>query len=178
MIAVQERVARQEIFQSIRLSIQELHADKVILEDANGAPFLFKSKDAQVWVRIFYRAMRDFSKEELQQEIKKLWVLMPSDAVLYLFYPELDRRQILEMNGFSDRLSFFEYAGLGGAEKEKAGVRICKWIPSAAYAFAPFPKEEGHPRLHGFTKSFLQNARLTPQEIADLADLSRVLRKI
>ncbi|MCX5841186.1 MAG: hypothetical protein NTY16_07005 [Deltaproteobacteria bacterium] len=102
MIATQERVVRQEIFQSIRSSIQELHADKVILEDVNSAPFLFKSKDAQVWVRIFYRSMRDFSVEELQQEIKKLWVLMPNDAVLYLFYPELDRQQIFRMNGFSD----------------------------------------------------------------------------
>ena len=124
MIAVQERGVRQEIFQSIRSSIQELHEDKVILEDVNGAPFLFKSRDAQVWARIFYRSMRDFSVEELQQEIKKLWVLMPNDAVLYLFYPELDRQQILRMNGFSDRLSFFEYAGLGGAEMEKTGFIV------------------------------------------------------
>ena len=67
MIATQERVVRHEIFQSIRSSIQELHADKVILEDVNGTPFLFKSEDAQVWARIFYRSMRDFSVEETQK---------------------------------------------------------------------------------------------------------------
>jgi hypothetical protein len=178
MIAIQECMARQEIFQSIRSSVQELHADKVILEDVNGAPFLFKSKDAQIWTRIFYRSMRDFSKEELQQEIKKLWMLMPSDAVLYLFYPELDRCQILEMNGFSDRLSFFEYAGLCDPEREKIGVRICKWIPSTACVFTASPKEEERPCPRVFTKSFLQSARLTPQEIVGLADLSRALRKI
>jgi hypothetical protein len=177
VIALQERLNRREIFQSIRLSVQELHSDKVILEDANGAPFLFKSKDAQIWVRIFYRSMRDFSKEELQQEIKKLWVLMPNSATLYLFYPELDRHRILEMNGFSDRLSFFEYGGLFTATGEKASARICKWVPSPAYVLTPFVKEDASSAFSS-PKSFLWNARLTPEEIRGLAELSRFLRKI
>ncbi len=177
MIEIQERVARHDIFQSIRLSVQELHADKIILEDTNGAPFLFKSKDAQVWVRIFYRSMRDYSKEGLQQEIKKLWVLMPSDATLYLFYPELDRGQILEMNGFSDRLSFFEYTGLCNSKREKVGVRICKWVPSAAYIAVSFPPEKEKSPSRVLSKSFLQSSRLTPQEVVGLAELSRALRK-
>jgi len=175
MIATQERTLRQEIFQSIRLSIQELHADKVILEDANGAPFLFKSNDAQIWARIFYRSMRDFSLEELQLEIKKLWVLMPSDAVLYLFYPELDRQQILKMNGFSDRLSFFEYSGLCGVEMEKVDVRICKWIPSIAHVLSPLQEGAAHAYVDAPRVSFLSHARLTPQEIAGLAELSLAL---
>jgi len=178
MIATQERAVRQEIFQSIRSSIQELHADKVILEDVNGSPFLFKSRDAQVWARIFYRSMRDFSVEELQQEIKKLWVLMPNDAVLYLFYPELDREQIFRMNGFSDRLSFFEYAGLWGTDKEKVGVRICKWIPSSAYVPGPVQDGKVSSRVPAFSESFLQSARLTSREIADLAELSLALHRI
>ena len=177
MIAAQERTVRQEIFQSIRTSIQELHADKVILEDVNGTPVLFKSKDAQIWARIFYRSMRDFSLEELQREIKKLWVLMPSDAVLYLFYPELDRRQILTMNGFSDRLSFFEYGGLCGAEREKVGVRICKWIPAAAHVLGPLQEEEERRPTPVPLDSFLRNARLNAQEIAGLAELSLALRR-
>ena len=172
MIATQERTIRQEIFQSIRLSIQELHADKVILEDAHGAPFLFKSNDAQVWARIFYRSMRDFSLEELQQEIKKLWMLMPNNAVLYLFYPELDRQQILEMNGFSDRLSFFEYSGLYGAEIEKVDVRTCKWIPSSAHVLNPLQEGAVHAHVEEPRVSFLSSARLTSQEIAGLAELS------
>ena len=178
MIATQECVARQEIFQSIRSSIQELHADKVILEDVDGTPFLFKSKDAQIWARIFYRSMRDFSVEELQQEIKKLWVLMPNDAVLYLFYPELDREQIFRMNGFSDRLSFFEYAGFCGVERERMGVRICKWIPSSAHVLSPDLEGESSSHVHISTKSFLQSGRLTPQEIAGLAELSLALRRV
>ncbi len=178
MIATQERVVRQEIFQSIRLSIQELHADKVILEDVNGTPFLFKSKDAQVWVRIFYRSMRDFSVEELQREIKKLWVLMSHDAVLYLFYPELDRQQIFRMNGFSDRLSFFEYGGLCGADKEKLGVRICKWIPSSMHVPSPSPDGEAPSHRHASSSSFLQSARLTSEEISGLAELSLALHRI
>lgn len=168
---------RQGIFQSIRASIQELHSDKVILEDVNGSPFLFKSKDAQVWVRIFYRSMKDFSVEDLQREIKKLWVLMPSDATLYLFYPELDRQQILKMNGFSDRLSFFEYAGLFGKKGDGVGVRICKWIPSSVYAFDSSRKAEACTREHFSTPSFLQGSRLTAQEIAGLAELSLALRR-
>jgi len=175
MIATQERGVRQDIFRSIRSSIQELHADKVILEDVNGAPFLFKSKDAQVWARVFYRSMRDFPLEELRQEIKKLWMLMPSDAVLYLFYPELDRAQILKMNGFSDRLSFFEYAGLCGAEKEDLGVRICKWIPAATYVLDPFRDGEACAYVPASRDSFLSKGRLTPQEIAGLAELSLAL---
>ena len=178
MIATRERTVRREIFQSIRSSIQELHADKVILEDVNGTPFLFKSKDAQIWARIFYRSMRDFSVEELQREIKKLWVLMPSDAVLYLFYPELDRQQIFRMNGFSDRLSFFEYANLCDPDKEKIGVRICKWIPSAAYVPSPAQDGEAPSLVCASSRSFLQNARLTSQEIAGLSELSLALRRI
>lgn len=178
MIAIQERGGvRQGIFQSIRASIQELHADKVILEDVNGTPFLFKSKDAQVWARIFYRSMRDFSAKELQQEIKKLWVLMPSDAVLYLFYPELDRQQILKMNGFSDRLSFFEYTGLFNTEIKKIDIRICKWIPSSAYILDSVHEIKERPRTHVSALSFLQGGRLTSQEIADLAELSLALRR-
>jgi hypothetical protein len=178
MIAIQERVTRREIFQLIRSSIQELHADKVILEDMNGAPFLFKSKDAQVWARIFYRSMRDYSVEELQQEIKKLWVLMPNDAALYLFYPELDREQIFRMNGFSDRLSFFEYAGLLGTDQEKVGARICKWFPSSVSVLGPAQDEEMISPVHPSTRSFLQSARLTSQEIAGLAELSLALRRV
>lgn len=177
MIALQERAHRQEIFQSIRSSVQELHNDKVILEDANGAPFLFKSKDAQIWVRIFYRSMRDFSKEELQQEIRKLWVLMPNNAALYFFYPELDRHRILEMNGFSDRLSFFEYRGLFAVVGERTSARICKWVPSPAYALTSLAKGEA-PSAVPSSKSFLQNARLTSEEIRGLAELSRFLRRI
>ncbi len=178
MIAAQERVARQEIFQSIRSSIQELHADKVILDDVNGTPFLFKSKDAQIWARIFYRSMRDYSVEELQREIRKLWVLMPSDAVLYLFYPELDRQQILRMNGFSDRLSFFEYAGLCDADQEKLGVRICKWRPSSLPALSSLEEGEAPSHVHVIQESFLQSARLTLPEIAGLSELSLALRRV
>lgn len=178
MIATHERVIQHEIFQSIRSSIQELHADKVILEDVNGTPFLFKSKDAQVWVRIFYRSMRDYSVEDLQREIKKLWVLMPNDAALYLFYPELDRHQIRRMNGFSDRLSFFEYAGLFGADKEKIGARICKWIPSSVPVLSPAHSEEVLAHVRVSKGSFLQSARLTSQEVAGLAELSLALHQI
>lgn len=177
MIATHEPVDRQEIFQSIRSSIQELHADKVILEDVNGTPFLFKSRDAQIWARIFYRSMRDYSVEELQREIKKLWVLMPNDAALYLFYPELDRQQIFKMNGFSDRLSFFEYAGLFSPDKEKAGIRICKWIPSSIPIFAPPQEMEASSRVRPFARSCFQNARLTSQEVAGLAALSQALQR-
>lgn len=178
LIAVQERMVRQEIFQSIRSSIQELHADQVILDDAASVPFLFKSKDAKIWARIFYRSMRDFSVEELQEEIKKLWVLMPNDAVLYLFYPELDRQQILKMNGFSDRLSFFEYAGFYGMPKEKVDVRICKWTPSSDYVQNRVSEGKPLPRVHVCAKSFLQEAHLTQQEIAGLAELSLALRRV
>ena len=178
MIATQERVVRREIFQSIRSSIQELHADKVILEDVNGTPFLFKSRDAQVWARIFYRSMRDYSVEELQREIKKLWVLMPDDAVLYLFYPELDRHQIFKMNGFSDRLSFFEYAGLFKPDSEKAGVRICKWIPSSMPLIAPSPETATPPHARFVPGRCFQKARLTPQEVTELAELSQALRRV
>jgi hypothetical protein len=169
MIVAPERIFRQEIFQSIRSSIQELHSDKVILEDVGGAPFLFKSKDAQVWARIFYRSMRDCSVEELQQEIRKLWVLMPNDAVLYLFFPELDPRQILKMNGLNDRLSFFEY---GGMVHEKTGIRICKWMPSWVQKVDVPEKSETRPRAPVAPLDFLRASCLTPQEISGLSELS------
>ena len=172
MILAPERVLHQEIFQSIRSSIQELHADKVILEDVNGAPFLFKSKDAQVWARVFYQSMRDYSIEELQQEIRKLWVLMSNDAVLYLFYPELDRQQILKMNGFSDRLSFFEYSGLFGLVQENPGVKICKWRPSQVLEIDSVTEAEAGHRAVASPESFLRASALTVQEIVFLSELS------
>jgi hypothetical protein len=177
MIATQEPVVHREIFRSIRSSIQELHADKVILEDVNGTPFLFKSRDAQVWARIFYRSMRDYTVEALQGEIKKLWVLMPNDAVLYLFYPELDREQIIRMNGFSDRLSFFEYAGLFGPDHEQAGVRICKWIPSAMPLAVSYPEIPSASVVRPVATSCFQKGRLTSAEVADLAALSQALHR-
>ena len=178
MILAQERVDQGKIFQAVRLSVQELHPDKVIREDAHGMPFLFKSCDAQVWVRIFYRSMQDFSLEELKEEIRKLWVLMPKEATLYLFYPALDRQQILKMNGFSDRLSFFEYGNLYGAEAEKRGVHICKWIPSASIdsllpeEFSVFLRRPLPP------SGFLQNSRLSASEIAALTDLALALKRL
>jgi hypothetical protein len=178
MIAIQESVVRQEIFQSIRSLIQELHTDKVILEDVNGTPFLFKSQDAQVWARIFYRSMKDFSVEELQSEIRKLWVLMPNDAALYLFYPELDREQIFKMNGFSDRLSFFEYSGLCGQDKEKVGVRICKWIPSLVHVLSPVQGGEASSHVRASSVSFLKHSALSTQEIAGLTELTLALQRI
>jgi hypothetical protein len=174
MIVAPERVLRQEIFQSIRSSIQELHSDKVILEDVDGVPFLFKSKDAQVWVRIFYRSMRDCSIEELRQEIGKLWVLMSNDAVLYLFFPELDPRQILKMNGLNDRLSFFEY---GGMVHENTGIRICKWLPSWIQEVEAPEKSETKHRAPVAPSHFLRASCLTPQEISGLSELSLFLSR-
>ncbi len=176
MIVAPECVFRQEIFQSIRSSMQELHSDKVILDDVNAAPFLFKSKDAQIWVRIFYRSMRDYSIEELQSEIRKLWVLMSNDAVLYLFYPELDRRQILKMNGFSDRLSFFEYGGLCGGEPQNTAIRICKWSPSRIIVDDPATENEVGVCCDPVVPvSFMKASRLTPEEVAFLSELSIAL---
>lgn len=175
MILMQRQVDQGEIFQAVRLSVQELHPDKVIREEAHGMPFLFKSCDAQIWVRIFYRAMQDFSLDELKEEIRKLWVLMPKDATLYLFYPVLDREQILKMNGFSDRLSFFEYGNLCGSGTDRRGVHICKWIPSVPGVFLP-PDEPLRLQIPKPPPSgFLQNTRLIPAEIADLTELTLAL---
>ncbi len=172
MILTQGRVDQGKIFQAVRLSVQELHPDKAIRDDAHGIPFLFKSCDAQIWVRIFYRSMQDFSLEELKEEIRKLWVLMPQDAALYLFYPVLDREQILKMNGFSDRLSFFEYGNFYGTETDKRGVHICKWIPSvpgiSLSLEEPFKLQIPKTPLSGF----LQNTRLTGAEISGLTELT------
>lgn len=177
MITAHESVDRYAIFQSIRVSIQELHSDKVILEDAHGAPFLFKSQDARIWVRIFYRAMQEFSFDELKQEIKKLWVLMPNDAVLYLFYPELNRQQILQMNGLSDRVSFFEYGNVGDSSREGCGIRICKWLPSMLLpSLVSEPEEiEGGSRI--VSNDFLQKTRLNSREIEGLIELSLALKR-
>lgn len=177
MILTQGRIDQRRIFQAVRLSVQELHPDKSIREEAHGMPFLFKSSDAQIWVRIFYRAMQDFSLEELKEEIRKLWVLMPKEAILYLFYPVLDRGQILKMNGFSDRLSFFEYGNLYGAETDRRGVHICKWIPSVP---GILPPQQEPPKL-SIPKSppsgFLQNMRLNAEEIGGLTELALSLRR-
>ncbi len=177
MILTQGRMDRSRIFQAVRFSVQELHPGKQIPEDAHGTPFLFKSADARVWVRIFYRAMQDFSLEELKEEIRKLWLLMPQDAVLYLFYPALDRAQILKMNGFSDRLSFFEYVNLAGTGTEGRAVHICKWVPSVPDVLPPAdaPVKVRVPDLA--PSRFLQCSRLSAAEIEGLTDLSLSLRR-
>ncbi len=178
MIATQERISQRGIFYAIRLLVQELHAEKAILEDVHGAPFLFKSQDAQVWVRIFYRSMQDFSIDELKLEIKKLWVLMPREAVLYLFFPSLDREQILKMNGISDRLSFFEYGHWDDPETDKSDIRICKWIPGMALSGKLVQEEPKMAQAHPRMDHFLQRTRLNKEEVADLTELILSLRQM
>ncbi|HNX69437.1 MAG TPA: hypothetical protein PLL75_01840 [Candidatus Omnitrophota bacterium] len=177
MLLAEDRSSRREIFQAVRHLVQELHPDKAILEDVHGAPFLFKSQDVQVWVRVFYRAMCDFSVDELKQEIQKLWVLMPQDAVLYLFYPTLDREQILRMNGISDRLSFFEYGNLNGLDGEGAEIGICKWIPSMSVLTPRITNTRPAVRPPAFSDGFLERGRLTAEEIAELTEFSCLLRR-
>lgn len=177
MISTRQPLDLREIFQAIRSSVQELHVDKVILEDIHGAPFLFKSQDARIWVRIFYRAMQEFSIDVLKDELKKLWVLMPTDAVLYLFYPELDRDQILRMNGISDRLNFFEYRSLYAPDANSGGIRICKWVPSMLLSSLPNEKPTMKIAPPGQVTDFLQKARLNSEEIEGLVELSLVLRR-
>lgn len=180
MVSTTERMNQQGIFCAIRLLVQELHSDKVILEDVHGTPFLFKSQDAQVWVRIFYRAMQDFSMEDLKREIQKLWLLMPREAVLYLFYPLLNREQIFKMNGISDRLSFFEYGyhenSLGA---DKPNIRICKWIPTVAFSQDISAGQKSTTfRSKNHESNFVQQMRLNTQEIADLTELILAVRCI
>lgn len=177
MITTQEPITQKGIFCSIRQLVQELHADKVILEDVHGTPFLFKSQDAQVWVRVFYRSMRDFSIETLKREIQKLWVLMPRDAVLYLFYPELDREQIFKMNGINDRLSFFEYGHLAGIDKNRTDIRICKWIPAMSIMPKILKQQPDSSCPQNKIGGFFQESRLTSKEIAGLSELALALKR-
>lgn len=178
MIALQERQFHQEIFNAILSSVQELHPDRVLMKELHSAPFLLKSQDARVWVRIFYRSMRDYSLEELKYEIKKLWVLMPQEAQLYLFYPALDHAQLLKMNGFSDRLSFFEYGRHSDPEKSIISIRIRKWIPSESLSLLSAQEPNLMQAPASFPNSFLQKTRLTRQEIAELTELGLVLKKL
>jgi len=177
MIAIQERVSQRGIFYAIRRLVQELHPDKVFLEDVNGAPFLFKSQDALVWVRVFYRPMQDFSLAALKGEIEKLWVLMPKDAVLYFFYPSLNREQILKMNGMSDRLNFFEYGYFSDPATYKTDIRICKWVPAMAAASLPPSETKKSFQMAGVTSGFSPCVRLTLQEINDLNELGLTLKR-
>lgn len=178
MILIKDLVDQKSIFDAVRVSVQELHPDKDIRDDALGAPFLFKTLDAKIWVRIFYRAMQDFTLEALKEEIKKLWVLMPQDSSLYLFYPKLDREQILKMNGLSDRLSFFEYGDFCRPGMNRQGVHICKWIPSISIDSLQLEKAAAAPAAQLPPSIFLQSGRLTVNEIADLTDLSLALRQV
>jgi hypothetical protein len=90
----------------------------------------------------------------------------------------LDREQIFRINGGNERVSFFEYAGLVDSDKEGVGVRICKWIPSSVQDLSIAANGEGLSQAHTPSKSFLQGARLTSQEIAGLAELSLALRRV
>lgn len=178
MIALKEKIPHHEIFSAIRSAVQELHPDRILMEEAYGAPFLLKSQDAHIWIRVFYHSMQEDSLEAVRHEIKKLWVLMPREAQLYLFFPALDHLSLLKMNSFGERVSFFEYGYSHASGKDSIEVRIRKWIPSMS--FSSMPVEEGSLALRQSSpvSSFLQRTRLMPREIADLVELGLALRRL
>lgn len=174
MIIEKEEVVSQRIFSAIRDTVRDIHPESIFDEDPCSAPFLFKSRDAKVWVRIFYQAMSDLTSAEMGSEITKLMVLMPKDASVYCFYPLIDPLQMRRIKPLHGRVVFFEYGNQ--ADEAKTEIRVRKWVagleerkePSAVNAL-PFVKKS--PAL------FSRCARLSMAEIEDLAELGLRLRR-
>ena len=53
MISLNEVTGQQRVFDAVRTTVQELHADCSFVEDVTSSPLLFKSEDEKIWVRIF-----------------------------------------------------------------------------------------------------------------------------
>ena len=165
------------IFVAIRESVKRLHPGVDFLEESEGAPFLFKSREAQFWVRVFYQPMADYDFCDLKNEIQRLKILMPVGSQLYLFYPALERAKILKISEVENRTCFFEYKHLQGAEPMLPAVRIQKWLPAAVDAIVAPQRTETSASCMPSAATFFRNARLSREEIADLSELGLELKR-
>lgn len=177
MIIAKKPAARQKVFEAVRTTVQEIHPGVTFENDSCGFPFLFKSTDAKVWGRVFYQPMVDSSSEELTRELIKLKVLMPEDALMYLFYPSLDQGKMFKFRSVGDRLAFFEYGALIEDQAEKAMIEVRKWVPASAVAQAavrvraPLAGKDG-------AVSFLDYTRLSTGELTELTELGLSLKRV
>ena len=171
MISLNEITGQQRVFDAVRTTVQELHADCSFVEDATSSPLLFKSEDEKIWVRIFYQPMSGSSAGEIAREVMKLKLLMPKNAVIYFFYPELDRDQIVSLRSRYRHIAFFEYGNLLESANGKEGVRVCKWIPVSELPPASTVEIKSPFLGEGKPHPFLSHARLTQDEIAEINDI-------
>jgi hypothetical protein len=174
MIALSEKEPQRRVFDAVRTTVQEIHPETVFENDACGSPFLLKSSNDKVWVRVFYQPMGDSNSDELASELKKLKVVMPKDARMYLFYPRLDREQMIKFRTVGDRLAFFEYGGLSAEPTEAREVRVRRWVPASEVTHTVDRKVMA---VSGRTPGqFLGHTRLSSTEIAGLAELGLGLK--
>ncbi|HOG23580.1 MAG TPA: hypothetical protein PK590_02910 [Candidatus Omnitrophota bacterium] len=178
MISLNEITGQQRVFDAVRTTVQELHADCSFVEDVTSSPLLFKSEDEKIWVRIFYQPMNGSSAGEIAREVMKLKLLMPKHAVIYFFYPELDRDQIVSLRSRYRHIAFFEYGSLLETANGKEGVKVCKWIPISE--LSPAGTVEIKSPFFGESKPhpFLSHARLTQDEISELNDIGLSFRDV
>lgn len=177
MIITKEPLPSQKVFDAVRTTIQGIHSSTVFEEDASGAPFLFKSKDGKVWVRVFYHSLNDSTSEELARELLKLKILMAEDASVCLFYPLIDQQQLLKFQSMGERIVFFEYGGLLEGQPTQEAIQVRKWVP--AVASLPEPDvAKSFPNMKKLPTLFISYSKLSSEEVAELTDLGLSLKKI
>lgn len=176
MITVKEQITRRKVFEAVRAMIQEIHPRVMFAEDSCGSPFLFKSTDAKVWGRVFYTALKDSSPKELAKELAKLKVMMPKDALIYLFYPSLDQEQIFRFQNLGDKLTFFEYGSLIEEPNEIAEIKVRRWLPALSTERADVGAEVP-PARKAQPVPFLNYTRLSKSELEELTELGLSLKR-
>ncbi len=180
MITQASQNVRDKIFKSIRTSISEFYSDEIVLEELEDeieSPFIFKSKDAKIWARVFYRSMKDFSFEEIYREIRKLQMMMPADAMLCLFAPELDSKMSARLSALGNEICFFEYAGRN-TDKKTLDMHLCKWDSSRSLAATTRVSVENPMVSPSFSGQLLKLSRLSEEEVAAFTDFALELSRI
>lgn len=168
-----EKEFQDRIFNAVKFALEELYPGISIANDPNGAPFLVKTCDGKLWARVFYEPMSSFKVDDLNNEIKRLHMLMPDDSKLHLFYPSLDLQVLNSLDKEKNKSDVFEYCMLETTHAGNAGIAIKKWNETLPPKLSELPRKRVG--ISG-AQSLIRRTRLTREEIADFAQMGIDMR--
>jgi len=161
----------RNLFHHLKKSLEEKYPELSFCEDADDAIYLLKSLDKRVWIRIFYEPLEESSASEFKAELKKLELLMPADAEIYVLSPSIHLNNNERFGSTSNPVYFFEFQAIPDP-KTGSQISIRRWEGRRAQAIQP---EVGHKKSSQF--SLGAASKLSRGEIEDLANLGVELRR-
>lgn len=168
----------QEVLLTLRQALKECipqaETDPVFSLAYDGEDqFFLKRRGEIVWGRVFYQTLSDAALSGIPEEIKKLSNTFKQTIRPHLFFPEERVKDQTLFSKVSGRPHFFKY-DLLQSEIEKA-ISVREYFPLPEPKVSLVEEVKKPLPFNGYT--FFKYARLTPQELSDLIDLSLEIRR-